>query len=237
MSLGDHLRELRHRLIVSVIAVLIGALVAYFLYNHILSFLVRPYCDVLRSHHSTQKCALNTLDPLEQVTTRLKLTFFSGFALALPIILWQLWRFITPGLHPREKRYAVPFVLSSMFFFAFGAFVALQTLPFALRFFQSFSGSQINAIYAPGPYLRLVILMILVYGLGFEFPVLLVALELVGVLKTRQLRKWRRYAIVGIVTTSAVFTPSSDPFSMFALAVPLYLFYEGAIIVGRIFKK
>jgi sec-independent protein translocase protein TatC len=237
MSLGEHLRELRRRLIFCVAAVGVGALVAYFLYGHILSFFLHPYCQLLRHGHSTQPCTLYVQDPLDQLTIRLKITFFGGFALALPVILWQVWRFITPGLHPREKRYAVPFVLASVLFFAFGAFVALQTLPFALRFFRSFGGGQISTIYGPNPYLRLVILLIVVYGIGFEFPVLLVALELAGVVKSAQLRRWRRYAIVGITLASAVFTPSSDPFSMFALAIPLYVFYEGTILIGRMLKR
>lgn len=237
MSLADHLRELRHRIIVSVIAVAVGGVVAYLLYGHILGFFLRPYCDLLRSNHSTQPCTLFVQDPLDQVTIRLKIAFFGGFALALPVILWQMWRFITPGLHPKEKRYAVPFVAASMALFVLGAFVALSTLPLALQFFRSFGGSQLSTIYGPDPYLRLVILLIVVYGVGFEFPVVLVALELAHVLSTAQLRRWRRYAIVGITLAAAVFTPSSDPFSMFALAVPLYLFYEMSILIGRVLKR
>jgi sec-independent protein translocase protein TatC len=236
MSLADHLRELRRRLIVSVAAVAIGCLVAYFLYNQILTFLVHPYCSI--QHRSKgQSCSLLILDPINKLTFRLKISFFGGFILALPVVLWQTWRFITPGLHPREKRYAVPFVASSVALFAFCAFVALATLPLALRFFQSVGGSQLSTFYAADPYIRLVTLMVIVYGLGFEFPVVLVALLVARVLTTAKLRKWRRYAFVGVVSAAAIFTPSSDPISMFALAIPLYLFYEASILIGRALKR
>jgi len=95
----------------------------------------------------------------------------------------------------------------------------------------------VGTFYALDPYVRLVMLMIVAYGIAFEFPVLLVALELVGVVSSRKLRRWRRGAIVGITVFAAVFTPSSDPFSMFAMAIPMYLFYEGAIVTGRVLKK
>ena len=237
MSLADHLRELRRRLIISVIAILVGGFVAYFLYGHILTFLLHPYCSIQHQGNRSQPCSLVTLDPIDKLTIRLKIAFFGGFVLALPIVLWQTWRFITPGLHPREKRYAVPFVAASSVLFAFGAFVALSTLPLALRFFQSVGGSQLSSFYAPDPYLRLVTLMIIVYGLGFEFPVVLVALLSARVLSTAKLRKWRRYAFLGIVGASAIFTPSSDPVSMFALAIPLYVFYEASILIGRVLKR
>lgn len=237
MSLADHLRELRRRLIISVVAVLVGGVAAYFLYSHILTFFLHPYCAIQRQGNRNQSCTLLILDPIDNLTIRLKIAFFGGFVLALPVLLWQVWRFITPGLHPREKRYAVPFVLASLLLFAFGAFVALETLPLALRFFHTVGGSQLSSFYAPDPYLRLVILMIVVYGLGFEFPVVLVALLLARVLTTAKLRKWRRYTFVGVVAAAAIFTPSSDPVSMFALAIPLYLFYEGSILIGRALKR
>jgi sec-independent protein translocase protein TatC len=237
MSLADHLRELRRRIIISALAIVAGGLVAYFLYGHILNFFIHPYCEILKSNHRNQPCVLVARDPITKLTIRLKIAFFGGVALALPVLLWQVWRFITPGLHPREKRYAVPFVVSSVVLFALGAVVALETLPLALRFFESVGGTQVSSLYEPDPYLRLVILMIVVYGIGFEFPIVLVSLLLARVVTTANLRKWRRVAFVGVVAAAAIFTPSSDPVSMFALAIPLYLFYEGAIVVGRLLKR
>jgi sec-independent protein translocase protein TatC len=237
MTLLEHLAELRHRVIVSVIAIAVGAVIAYFLYDHILAFLERPYCHVLKVNHVHQSCTLQVFDPLAKLTNRLKISFFAGVGIALPIVLYQLWRFITPGLNPNEKRYAIPFVLGSMVFFVFGGFVALYTLPYALSFFQAVGGKGVGTFYALDPYVRLVMLMIVAYGVAFEFPVVLVALMLAGAINTQKLRKWRRGAILGVTLFAAIFTPSSDPISMFAMAIPMYLFYEGAIITGRILKK
>jgi len=121
--------------------------------------------------------------------------------------------------------------------FAAGAVVALVTLPYALQFFQNVGGTQVRSLYEPDPYLRLVLLMVVVYGIGFEFPVVLVALLVARVINTAQLRRARRGAFVGVVVFAGVFTPSSDPFSMFALAIPLYLFYEASILTGRLLKR
>lgn len=239
MTLTAHLAELRRRVIISVIAICLGALVMYFLYNHVLSYLLHPYCDILKSDKkvSPGACRLYVQNPLDQITIHLKVAFFGGIALALPVLLWQLWRFITPGLNPNEKKYAVPFVTASVMLFLLGGFVALQTFPLALRFFHAVGGSQLGTIYAPDPYLRLIMLLIVAYGIAFEFPVLLVALQLAHVVTSAKLRKWRRGAIVGITVFSAVFTPSSDPVSMFAMAIPMYIFYEGAIAIGRLLKR
>ena len=239
MTLLEHLAELRHRVIVSVIAIVLGAFVMYFLYNHVLTYFLHPYCDILRADKrlSPGQCTLYVQDPLDQLTIRIKVAFFGGLALALPVVLWQLWRFITPGLNPNEKRYAVPFVAASMLLFILGGFVALQTFPLALKFFHAVGGNHIGTIYAPDPYLRLIMLMIVAYGVAFEFPVVLVALQLVRVVSSAKLRKWRRGAIVGVTVFAAVFTPSSDPVSMFAMAIPMYVFYEGAIVTGRLLKR
>ena len=237
MTLLEHLGELRHRIIVCVVTVFVGSIIVYFVYNHVLNFFLQPYCDILRSNHSLQKCTLYVNNPIDQLTVRLKVAFFGGCAVALPVLLWQLWRFITPGLNPNEKRYAVPFTAVSVVLFVLGGFVALATFPLALRFFNAVGGTHVGTLYAPDPYLRLVMLLIVAYGIAFEFPVVLVALELTGVVTSQKLRKWRRGAIVGVTLFAAIFTPSSDPISMFAMAIPMYLFYEGAILTGRILGK
>src|SRR5439155_26659738 len=175
--------------------------------------------------------------PLEASATRLKLAAWAGVFFASPVLLWQLWRFITPGLNPKEKRYAIPFIVASILLFLMGAAVALLTLKPALQFLQSVGGQDLATYYRAGPYLSLVTLMIVAFGVAFEFPILLVFLELAGVVPSSRLRKWRRPAIVIIVAVAAIITPSQDPYSRFAMAIPLYLFYEGAILVGRLLKK
>jgi len=157
--------------------------------------------------------------------------------LGSPVILWELWRFITPGLHRNEKRYAIPFVVASIVLFSVGAVLAFVTFPHALGFLQNIGGPTLKQIYDPNKYLGLIVALMTVFGLTFEFPVILVSLELVGVVSPAKLSSWRRWAIVLIVVFAAVITPSGDPFSMLALAVPLYLFYEVSIALGKLLRR
>jgi sec-independent protein translocase protein TatC len=231
MTLVEHLTELRRRLIISAIAIFVGALVAYILYPQIFRFLADPY---IRATH--QKKFL-VLDPLEGFATRLKVSGYGGVVLALPVLLWQFWRFITPGLNKSEKRYAIPFVGASLLLFAIGAVVAYLVLAPGLKFLSHIGGANLQNTYSPNKYLTLFILMVIVFGIAFEFPVVLVALEAAGVVSSARLRGWRRQAIVGCVAFAAFITPSQDPFSFFGMAVPMYLFYEISILIGRLMGK
>ena len=233
MPLVDHLSELRRRLIISVVALVGGAIVGFILYNRILGVLIRPYAEVTNNPDAN----FVFFDPLEAFATRLKVAAWSGAFLASPVVLWQLWRFITPGLHKNEKRYAIPFIVSSILLFVLGGFVALYTFESALRFLVGVGGPELTPLFSASKFLSLIILMIIAFGIAFEFPVLLVCLELAGVLTSATLRKWRRPALVVIVAVAAVITPSQDPYSLFAMVVPMYIFYEGAILIGRLLKK
>jgi sec-independent protein translocase protein TatC len=228
MTLMEHLTELRNRIIVSLVAVAIGAIAGFFLYDPVLDLLQDPYCEI------QEPCDFVVTDPLESFSIRLKVSTYLGLLLASPIVLWNLWRFITPGLYEREKKYAVPFVASGVVLFALGAGLALLTFPQALRFLEGVGGDSIQALYSPGKYLSLILFMMLAFGLGFEFPIVLVFLQIAGVVGWRALSSWRRYAIVLIFIVDAVITPSADPISLLALAVPMVLFYEAAILVGRL---
>ncbi len=234
MSIVEHLTELRTRLIVSAVAVGVGGVLAFVFYNRILDFLIQPYCDTLPPG---KRCTLFITDPLEGFATRLKVATWGGFLLASPIVLFQFWRFVTPGLNPNEKRYAVPFVASSVTLFCLGALLARYTFPRALDFLLAVGGEDLEAILSPSKYLRLVILVAVAFGVAFLFPVLLVFLQLAGVLTSRKLKSWRRGAIVGIFVGAAVITPSQDPYSLLAMAGPMYLFYEASIIIGRVLHK
>ncbi|MGH9263392.1 MAG: twin-arginine translocase subunit TatC [Acidimicrobiales bacterium] len=231
MPLIDHLAELRRRLIISVLALVGGAIVGFILFDPILSLMVRPYTE------ATGNTEFVFFDPLEAFATRLKVAAWSGAFLASPIVLWQLWRFITPGLHKKEKRFAIPFIVSSILLFALGAMVALFTFETALRFLVGMGGDTLTPLFSASKFLSFMILMIIAFGIAFEFPVLLVFLQLAGVVSSRKLRSWRRPALVIIVALAAVITPSQDPYSLFMMVLPMYLFYEGAILVGRLLKK
>jgi sec-independent protein translocase protein TatC len=234
MTLFEHLAELRRRLIICVVAVALGTIVAYLLFHWILQFLMQPYCSTLPKG---TLCQLKVLSPLDNLSIRLKISGFGGLFFASPIVLWQLWRFVTPGLKAREKRYAVPFVASTILLFALGAYVAFLTFPHALGFFSSVGTSLLAANYTADNYLGLLMLLMVAFGVTFEFPVVLVSLELAGVVKPAQLARYRRMEIIAVVIFAAVVTPSSDPFSFLAMAVPMLIFYEVSIIIGRALKK
>jgi sec-independent protein translocase protein TatC len=233
MTLVEHLAELRHRLFVALIGIAVGMVFGFLLYHRVLDWLVHPYCDVKRDIDPGASCRLIVTDPLESFSIRLKLSGYLGFLFASPIVLWQLWRFITPGLKDNEKRYAIPFVFSSIVLFLLGAGLAIVTFPKTLDFLAAFGGSDLELFYTPGKYLGLLVMMMLIFGLGFEFPIILVFLEIAHVLKWQQLAKYRRHAIVGIFVVDAIITPSGDPVTLLAMAVPMCVFYEASILIGR----
>lgn len=228
MTIWEHLAELRSRLIKTIIAVCIGAVLGWFLFPYVLEWLLVPFKQLVPDGQ------LIATSPLQPFSTRLKVSGYLGIVFAMPVILWQLWRFITPGLYPHEKRYAIPFTASALILFLFGAAVAYYTLNPALNFLITIGGGDIAPYYTPDSYLMLIVFMMLAFGAGFEFPVLLVALELIGVVTPRTLLGWWRQATVAIVIVAAVITPSGDPISMLALAIPMYILYFVAIGIGAL---
>lgn len=229
MSLVGHLRELRRRLLTALVAFAAATVIAYAFYEDLLALLAHPYCVI-----QPRSCALVVLGPLDAFGIRLDVAAYGGLLLSSPVLLWQFWRFVTPGLKENEKRGAVAFVVSGVLLFLLGAATAWWTFPHALGFLHAVGGTQVAALYTAQRYLSLIVLFMAMFGLTFEFPVALVALELVGVLSPERLARFRRWAIVLIVALAGVVTPSADPFSMLVMAVPMVLFYECAIVVGRI---
>ncbi|MGH9081028.1 MAG: twin-arginine translocase subunit TatC [Acidimicrobiales bacterium] len=232
MTLVEHLTELRTRVLTSAVAFVIAGIAAFLLYPWILSVLRHPYCEVAPRH-----CAFYITGPLDGLALRVKIAAYGGLFLSSPVLLWQFWRFITPGLHPKERRYAIPFIGASIGLFSLGGLVAFITFPHALKWLDSIGGPSLHQIYNPTNYLSLIVLLMVVFAVTFEFPVLLVSLEAAGVLSAKKLSSWRRWAVVLIVVVAGVVTPSSDPFSMLALALPLYLFYETSIVIGKIIQR
>jgi sec-independent protein translocase protein TatC len=233
MTVVEHLAELRRRLVISLVAVAGTAAFCYWFAPDIIRFFLEYYTDATEG----ERDAFIFTGPLDAFVTRLKIATYGGIILAMPIWLWELWRFVTPGLNPKEKRYAIPFLVSSLILFAIGAGVALLTLPRALDFLLNVGGEQVQPLLTADKYIGLVSLMILAFGLAFEFPVLLVFLLIARVVTTEQLGHFRRWAIVLIVVFAAVITPSQDPYSLFAMAVPMYLFYEASILIGKVMKR
>jgi len=238
MTLRDHLAELRVRIVRSVLAIVVGIIVIMAFYNPVLRFLTKPYSN-LCERRGPQFCSgnLNALGPLEGFSARVSISLYGGVILAFPVILWQIWRFIVPGLHAKEKKYAIPFIASTIILFLLGGFIAYWTLDLALEFLISWSGSDVEQVFQIEKYISLVGLMVAAYGIGFEFPVLLVFLQAVGVLSPQTLLKQWRYAVMFIFLVAAVITPSGDPFSMMALAIPMTLFYMIAVVIGLLLQK
>lgn len=226
-----HLAELRRRLVVSLIAVAIGAIVVYVFFGDLLHWISGPYRDL----YPDQK--LIATGVADQFLLRLTIATYGGIIIAMPVILWELWRFVTPGLQPKEKRYAVPFLLSSIVLFAAGAIVGWFTLTPALQFLYGAGGGQIEQLNTAKNYVNFVVLIFLAFGLSFEFPVILMFLLIARVISTAQLRKARRLVIVLITVFAAVITPSQDPYSLLLMAVPMYVFYEAVILIGRMMKR
>ncbi len=244
MTLIEHLTELRKRVVVSAIVLVVCTIVVFVFYDRLLHFLSGPYeratkgtANAACGATATSGCKLIATGPLEPFIVRLKVSTYGGIALSVPFVFWQIWRFVTPGLHKHERRYGIFFLLAIVFLFALGGVVAWFTVEKALDFLLGAGGNSIQPFISADKYLTLVTLMIAAFGVAFEFPVLLVFLMLVRVVNTRQLRNIRRWAIVGVVTFAAVITPSADPFSLFFMAVPMYIFYEISIVIGRVMKR
>ncbi len=240
MTLWEHLTELRNRIIVCVVAVIVTSIGAWFLYGPAIDFMRQPYCHFARLHKDLTfggGCKLYFTGPVEGFTTRLKVSVYIGIAIAAPVWLFELWMFITPGLKKNEKRYILPFVAAATCLFAMGVTVAILVFPRALRWLILVSGPGIVPLFQPTKYFTLYVFMAVAFGLVFIYPLILVALEITGVVPSAKWRKWRRPAIVAVAAVAAVATPSNDPYSFMALAIPMYIFYELAIIVGRLMKK
>lgn len=231
MSIVEHLAELRSRLFKTMLAVVLGGVLCFAFYNPILEVLVQPYQEV------TGKNTFYITKPLEGFSARMKVASYGGFLLGSPVVLWQLWRFITPGLHRKEKRYAIPFVAASVLLFVLGAALALVTFPKALDFVVDISGENVETLFSPAEYITFILRVTIGFGIAFELPILLVFLQLARIITSAQLLGAWRWAVVGVFAAAAIITPSQDPFTLLAMAGPMSIFYFGAVLVGRLLKR
>lgn len=232
-SLTEHLAELRTRIIRAALAVLIGMVVIVAFYDQVLDILKQPYIDLCRSKpRGFCEPEIYITSPTEGLSTRIRVGMYGGIIAALPVILWQIWRFVVPALHAKEKKYAVPFVLSSVVLFSAGGAMAYFTVDRALEFLISWAGDDVQQIFTVGSYISLIGLMIFAFGVGFLLPVLFVFLQLVNVVTPRLLLKSWRYATVGVFVLAAVITPSGDPVTLMMLGLPMLFLYFVAILIG-----
>ena len=234
MTVIEHLEELRYRLVISAFAFLVGSIVAYIFYDPILELLKTPLDS--GGNIAGFHVELSVRGITSAFFVQLKVSIFAGLVLALPVILYQLWRFITPGLEEKEKRYALPFVLGSMFLFALGTTFAYLVMPQAIGFLLGFAQG-LDTIIFIDDYVGFVSFMVLAFGITFELPMVLLFLAAAGMVTSQRLRKLRRHAAVATFVIAAVATPSQDPYSMTLMALPLYLMYEGAMLIIRFVMK
>src|SRR3954462_5013860 len=239
MTLAEHLRELRRRIVIAVLAIIVGTIVAFVFHTRIQSVVTGPYCSLQASYHKLtgNSCTLIVTGILDPFTVTLRLSLYAGLLISSPVWLWQLWRFGTPGRYARGRRWAVVFVAASSSLFAAGTVVAYYTMRNGLQFLLGFASGGIGALPTFTSYLSYFTAMILVFALSFEFPLAIIMLNIVGVLSAERLKHWTRGILSGIFAFAAVATPTQDPFTMLALAVPISLLYFGAYGVAVVHDR
>jgi len=227
MPLLDHLRELRSRVVKSASVIALGSVVGWFFYNEIITKLSEPVCDLKAAQEmGTDNCgALYINGVLGPLNLQIKVAILAGIILAAPIWLYQLWAFIAPALHRKEKRNSIFFIVAATPFFAAGAYLGYTILPIAVEVLFGFTPDALNNLVKFDDYLDFVMRAILLFGIAFELPVFLITFNLIGFLSGKAILKpWRGW-VFGITLFVAGFTPSADPLSMLALAIPLILLY------------
>ncbi|MFE2052862.1 twin-arginine translocase subunit TatC [Streptomyces sp. NPDC059459] len=245
MPLAEHLRELRNRLAKALLAIVAVTVVAAFFYNDIINFFTDPVLDsvgctktfeeLARSSADSEPCAQITINGLlGPFTLALKVSLMAGVVLASPVWLYQLWAFVAPGLHKSEKKYAYAFVATGAPLFLFGAYFAYVVLPTTAKVLIEFTPFGVDNLLPLDDLLDLVTRMVVVFGLSFELPLLLVMLNFTGVLSGKRMVGWWRGMIMGITLFAAIATPSTDPLTMIALAGPIWVLYFVAVAVSLV---
>lgn len=242
MTLMEHLFELRNRLFVAMVALLVGAVLGYIWWavsplglTSLGDLVTGPYCGLPRTQRfapNPGQCQLLQTGPFEAFNTRLKVGVAAGAVLTGPVWLYQIWAFITPGLYSKERRFAMSFVAVASVLFAIGAVLAYFVVPAALRFLAGVGDGQFVTALTADRYIGLLLTMLLVFGVSFELPLLVVMLNRIGVLPYAKLRAWQRGIIFGLFVLAAVATPGQDPVSMLALSAALVVLFELSVLVA-----
>lgn len=233
MTLIEHIRELRSRLLKACVAIILGAVVAYFFAKQIQTLITDPYCDFMREHNPAGKCQMNTTGVLDQFMLQLKIALYVGLVVSAPFWLYQLWAFIAPGLHRRERRFTYAFALVATPLFAAGFWIGFEIVSRSMKYFLGINPDLTVTVNLDG-YFDFVTGVMLLFGIGFEFPLVVAMLNIAGLVSAKRLLGWWRMAIFLMFLFAAVVTPTPDPFGMTILAVCLAVLYFAAVGVAFI---
>jgi len=240
MTLFEHLRELRYRLIVSALAIIVGMVVAWFFRYELMDILQRPYfqaIDALKAKNPDATTLLVNINLTSPLTLALKVSALAGLLITAPFWLYQLWAFIVPGLLAKEKKWALIFIGAATPMFVGGVLVGYIVLPKAITVLLSFTQSGVSNLQDINAYLSFLLRLMLVFGIAFLIPLVVLMLNIVGVIKAKQLSKYRSLVIFGTFVFGAVATPSTDPFSMLALALPMTVLFLAAEVIAHILDR
>ena len=246
MTLRDHIYELRHRLGLAMLFILLGGTLGFLWFGtrvgpipSLGDLLLGPYCDLPKSvrFEPNGKCQLLQTQPFEAFLIRFKVGIAAGMVLTAPLWLYQVWAFITPGLYAREKKFALNFVMFASLLFAAGAVLAYFVVPQGLSVLVSFGGDQFITALAADKYISFVLVLLLIFGVSFELPLVIVMLNKIGMLPYDNLRKWRRGIIFALFVFAAFATPGTDPVSMVALGIAMALLFELSVQIARIHDR
>jgi sec-independent protein translocase protein TatC len=240
MTLFEHLRELRYRLIVSILAIIVGMVVAWFFRYDLLDILQRPYFQAiaaLKAKHPDANTSLVNINLTSPLTLSLKVSALAGAIATAPFWLYQLWAFVVPGLLAKEKKWALIFIAAATPMFVGGVVVAYVVLPKAIAVLLGFTQSGVTNLQDINAYLAFLLRLMLVFGIGFLIPLIVLMLNIVGVIKAKQMAKYRSLVIFATFVFGAVATPSTDPFSMLAVAAPMALLFLAAEVIAHILDR
>jgi len=229
----EHLGELRSRLIICTLALVASTIPGWFISAPVQAFLQAPLDAVLPEGSRVVNLTLT-----EAFSNRLRISLIAGLVFSLPVIFYQLWRFVAPGLYVNERKYIVPFVLAFAFFFFAGAVFGYKFIfPTTLAFFASFSGTEVPALVSQASYLSFAFWMFVAFGVVFETPLVIVLLARFGIVDARALARRRKVALLVAFIAAAVLTPSPDAFTQSMLAIPMYLLFELGLLGARVFGR
>jgi sec-independent protein translocase protein TatC len=238
MSLIEHLRELRSRLLRAVVAIVVGVAVGWFLFDPVWTVLKQPYCELPQSRALGPNCNLFAMGIFDQFFIHLKVALAIGLLASCPAWLYQLWAFVAPGLHRNERRWTYAFMGTSVPLFLAGGALAYLVLDRGLAIFLSyFALDDVTALITPDAYLGYALTMLLAFGLGFELPLFVVILNFAGVLTHERIVRWRSWIIFLIFVFAAIVTPDVTPISMLALGIPILVLFEVAELIALVHDR